>query len=606
MEKNEKTNLVFLQETKSLEKTKDINSYIEKPNFQIKKTRYFIFDNFKGILIFTVVFAHFLLDYSNRNMNSLERKIVVFIYSFHMQGFAFISGFLTSDNTIKIKNTIKLLIIYYIFNFSLSVILHFYIYSPINFILPVNSYWYLLSLFYWRISIKYLYNLKFIFIFSVIIYLLEGYWDCFTNVLSIRRTIAFFPYFLAGYKISRKKKFGKFITLKKGFFKFIVSLFFFFIFSYKVILYIKRNNISNSTLLMSNYNETNTIKERIIIMIISSIMILLFLLLLPNTKIPILNKFGKNSLYIFLFHRLLTILAQKEFFRKKRNCDYIIEYSFLFTLIILFVFSSDIFSKYFDSILYSIHKNFTESEFKRNTIFNIFYSSFIIILMIKPVIFYYQLKKYNRVIIDEINENITYQFMNSIRISYVGDLILLKDQIIGGKNNLTGKYEFDGMFQFTSKHFHQSDLSIGVYEGPSAGNNTSFSTSNYDDGIPLYLNFPDEFVEAIKNAGINLVTTANNHLLDKKLKGAMRTLDILDKYNISHVGSYRNHVEKNKIFTIKLKGIKIAVLSYTSIMNNYKMEYLYEKYNYLTNIIPKRNNKYYKQIYILKILFYLV
>ena len=49
MEKNEKTNLVFLQETKSIEKNKDIHSYIEKPNFQIKKTRYFIFNNFKGI-----------------------------------------------------------------------------------------------------------------------------------------------------------------------------------------------------------------------------------------------------------------------------------------------------------------------------------------------------------------------------------------------------------------------------------------------------------------------------------------------------------------------------------------------------------------------------
>ena len=142
---------------------------------------------------------------------------------------------------------------------------------------------------------------------------------------------------------------------------------------------------------------------------------------------------------------------------------------------------------------------------------------------------------------------------------------MLKDNVIGALNNLTGKYEFDGMFQFTAKHFHESDLSIGVFEGPSAGNNTSFSTSNFDDGIPLFLNFPDEFVESIKKAGINLVTTANNHLLDKKLEGAMRTLDILDKYNISHVGSYRNYEEKNKIFIINVKGIKIAVLAYTSL-----------------------------------------
>ena len=41
--------------------------------------------------------------------------------------------------------------------------------------------------------------------------------------------------------------------------------------------------------------------------------------------------------------------------------------------------------------------------------------------------------------------------------------------------------------------------------------------------------------EAVKNSGINYVTTSNIHLLDKGIKGAMRTLDILDKYNISHI-----------------------------------------------------------------------
>ena len=162
---------------------------------------------------------------------------------------------------------------------------------------------------------------------------------------------------------------------------------------------------------------------------------------------------------------------------------------------------------------------------------------------------------------------------------------------------MTGKYEFDEMFQFTSKHFHESDFSIGVYEGPSAGNKTNYSNSNYDDKIPLALNFPDDFAEAVAKAGINLVTTANNHLLDKNIKGAMRTLDVLDKNNISHVGSYRNMKEKNKIFVVNVKKVKIAILAYTSIMNGYKTDYVYEKYNYLTKIIPKKNNKHYNQIY---------
>ena len=189
-------------------------------------------------------------------------------------------------------------------------------------------------------------------------------------------------------------------------------------------------------------------------------------------------------------------------------------------------------------------------------------------------------------------------FNNSIRISYIGDLILLKKQVISAKNNITGKYEFDDIFKYTSKHFHESDLTIGVYEGPSAGNNTSYSSSNYGDGLPLYLNFPDEFAESVKKAGINLVTTANNHLLDKNIQGAKRTIDILDKYNISHVGSYRNQKEKDEVFMIEIKGIKIAVLAYTSIMNYYKTDTIYDKYRYITRILPRKNkNKYYNEIY---------
>ena len=57
----------------------------------------------------------------------------------------------------------------------------------------------------------------------------------------------------------------------------------------------------------------------------------------------------------------------------------------------------------------------------------------------------------------------------------------------------------------------------------------------------------------------------------------MRTLDILDKYNITHVGSYRNQKEKNAIKIINIKGIKIALLAYTSSVNHNKMETIYEK-----------------------------
>ena len=548
--------------------------------------------------------AHFLFDYSSINVESLSRKIVIFIYIFHMQSFVFIFGFLTSENSIKIKNASKLIILYYFFNFSFSIIQYFYSNIPINFIYPQNSYWYLLSLFIWRISIKLLNDIPFIFPLSIIMTLLEGYWKCFNFVLSIVKIIAFFPFFIAEYKISQKKVLDKFLIWKKGYFKLFLFTIFFIIFFYLIIIFIRYNKLSNSAILMDYYCENNTFIQRIVIIIISFLMIFSSFFSVPNIKIPLLSKWGRNSLYIYLFHRIFTIISQKNLFSQiKYSEDIIIILSIIFTFIILIIFCSNFINKVCNLILNPIHKNLFETNKKGKIISFTLCLSFIFLMLINPLNIYlnkYIKKKENNFRLSNFyisKENIRESLNNSIKISYVGDLILLKDQIIVAKNNTTGKYEFDEMFQYTSKHFYESDLSIGVYEGPSAGNNTSFSTSNYDDNIPLALNFPDEFAEAVKKAGINLVTTDNNHLLDKHLNGAMRTLDILDKYNITHVGSYRNKKEKDKIMIISVKGIKIAVLAYTALMNYCKMDYLYENFPNLTKIVPYRNNKYYEQIY---------
>ena len=77
MEKNEKINFINATQQKLSDKTSDneiLNT--EKVNFTEKK-RYYIFDNIKGILIFMVVFSHFLFEYSNNHVDSLSRKIVV-------------------------------------------------------------------------------------------------------------------------------------------------------------------------------------------------------------------------------------------------------------------------------------------------------------------------------------------------------------------------------------------------------------------------------------------------------------------------------------------------------------------------------------------------
>ena len=613
---------------------------------KVIKKRDDIWDNFKGILSFTVVFAHYLYHYLSVKRGTMVSIVFIFIYIFHMPAFIFCFGYFSkSENSKSRESLFKLVIHYFIFNTGMMIFMYFYRGRNFQFLMPYYSFWYLLSLIYWRIIIIYvdIENKKSIIIKTIALALINGYSKDFSNnIFSIRRTIAFFPFFLIGY-LFPKDKFQIILNQLNSHFKKLQVCIIFIIYSLGVFFCVKKKIIyfSIDDLLMAKYKNFSSIKKRILIFIIAFFMSILLLLSLPNRKLPFLTMTGKNSLYIYLFHRVFPI-----FFRKIHGPNFPVKkiffYGFIETIIIMAVFGNDFFTRKFSQLINYIYFNLSKNtkEGKKIRLFCLGIVFFLILFNpvknqikgifsninkiknIKNKIVKIQSPKMNNNIQKikiQTKKNINPQpkiklnyftthiltkemkkkLNSSIRISYVGDLILLKQQVISAFDEKKNKYDFNEMFKYTKEHFHKSDLSIGVFEGPTAGGQKKdYSTSNYGDGIPLYLNFPDEFVEAVKNSGINFVTTANNHLLDKGIKGAMRTLDILDKYNISHIGSYRNIEEKKnkELQIINVNGVKIAFLAYTKYVNYHLVNKLYENYNYLTSFIPNEKNKKYKEL----------
>ena len=189
-----------------------------------------------------------------------------------------------------------------------------------------------------------------------------------------------------------------------------------------------------------------------------------------------------------------------------------------------------------------------------------------------------------------IDETTLKSYKNAFRILFCGDLILLEDQV---KRAFNGKnYNFDDMFEFTKEYISGADFSIGVLEGPLGGNAKLYSQSNYGDGKTLRLNFPDKFADAIKNAGFDLVTTANNHLLDMGIDGAKRTIKVLKEKNIDFIGSYQSAEDKanSRIKIVEKNGIKMAFLAYTAFINGFKIGQLVSKeLSYLTSLISRHD-----------------
>ena len=86
-------------------------------------------------------------------------------------------------------------------------------------------------------------------------------------------------------------------------------------------------------------------------------------------------------------------------------------------------------------------------------------------------------------------------------------------------------FDFNPVFKFIKPYLGKSDFTFGNLETVIAGKEIGWK------GYPKF-NSPEEFVAALKNAGFDLLFTANNHALDQGEKGVRKTIEAIKKYGI--------------------------------------------------------------------------
>lgn len=161
-----------------------------------------------------------------------------------------------------------------------------------------------------------------------------------------------------------------------------------------------------------------------------------------------------------------------------------------------------------------------------------------------------------------------------IIIAAVGDLLmkplLIRLMRTGDKredsvDNKNGLYAFEQAFEPVASYLQDAHLTIGNLETTFAGGPDDGYTKtrrNPKKGNPRF-NCPDAFASALKATGFNVLATANNHCMDYGVRGLRRTLEILDKNGIAHVGTYRNRRESRSLCVQEVEGVRIGILSYT-------------------------------------------
>lgn len=162
----------------------------------------------------------------------------------------------------------------------------------------------------------------------------------------------------------------------------------------------------------------------------------------------------------------------------------------------------------------------------------------------------------------------------TITITAVGDLMCHSGEYDYARVS-PDSFNFNPFFRFVKPYLQSSDFTFGNLETVLAGKEKGYS------GYP-HFNSPSQFLAPLKNIGFDLITTANNHALDKGQTGLLRTIEELKKYNLNYDGTFNSQRDRDSIRIYDIKGIKTAFLAYTYGTNGNPIP---NGENYLINII---------------------
>ncbi len=154
------------------------------------------------------------------------------------------------------------------------------------------------------------------------------------------------------------------------------------------------------------------------------------------------------------------------------------------------------------------------------------------------------------------SDSLSKQEEKEFSLIFTGDVMQHGSQIKGAFNSKTSSYEYDSNFHYLTPILSSADLTVANLEltlgGPPYKGYPTFSS-------------PDNLAVSLKKAGIDCLVTANNHSCDRRKKGVVRTIDVLDSLQFPHTGTFKSQAARDTLYPhlIEQNGFKLVVLNYT-------------------------------------------
>lgn len=146
---------------------------------------------------------------------------------------------------------------------------------------------------------------------------------------------------------------------------------------------------------------------------------------------------------------------------------------------------------------------------------------------------------------------------DTLRLVFAGDIMGHAPQIASAQIIKNQTYNYESCFRYVKPILEQADLAIGNLEVTLPGKPPY-------TGYPMFRS-PDELASALKNAGFDILVTANNHANDARGAGVASTIQTLRNLEFMQTGTFLHQRDRTAHYPLMVykNRFKIALLNYT-------------------------------------------
>ncbi len=165
------------------------------------KQRDYMFDTFRGLLMWSIPISHFTRVAGHFSQASLGGVVYITINVFVMQAFVFLSGYFSKKPDRSKETSFHTFMWPYLLGipFFYFVRQYFFGNAILHWDLPPFALWYLWALFFYRYFTKEWMKIPYILELSIVVYLLAGQVPFFSDRFGLGRVVSYFPFFVMAF-----------------------------------------------------------------------------------------------------------------------------------------------------------------------------------------------------------------------------------------------------------------------------------------------------------------------------------------------------------------------------------------------------------------------